>query len=220
MNQGNTGSAAMLYCTKCGAQTSASATFCQNCGAQLPREAQASAPTTPPYATQAPPPPPPGYYAAPVVAASPYAGFWIRFVAFVIDAVIIGAAMWPFGFIFMGRFMPDMVMGRDPDLPFRMMPMLMAGGFALFCLRTIVFWLYEALMLSSSKQATVGKIAMGIRVTDPNGMQLSFARATGRHFAKYISGFILMIGYIMAAFTDRKRALHDMIADTVVLKSR
>ena len=79
-------------------------------------------------------------------------------------------------------------------------------------------WLYEAFMLSSEWQATVGKRAMSIMVTGVDGSRISFARATGRHFAKYISAFILCIGFIIAAFTAKKQALHDMIAETVVVK--
>lgn len=79
-------------------------------------------------------------------------------------------------------------------------------------------WLYEAFMLSSEWQATVGKRAMSIIVTGIDGQRISFARATGRHFAKYISTFLLCVGYIMAAFTAKKQALHDMIAETLVVQ--
>jgi uncharacterized RDD family membrane protein YckC len=79
-------------------------------------------------------------------------------------------------------------------------------------------WLYAALMESSDFQATLGKMAVGIRVTDMDNQRISFGRASGRHFAKWISSLILLIGYIMAGFTDKKQALHDMIANTLVVK--
>lgn len=79
-------------------------------------------------------------------------------------------------------------------------------------------WLYEALMTSSSKQATLGKMALSLKVTDKEGRRLSFLHATGRHFAKMINGFTLNIGYIIAGFTDRKQGLHDMIVGTYVIK--
>jgi uncharacterized RDD family membrane protein YckC len=79
-------------------------------------------------------------------------------------------------------------------------------------------WLYEALMESSAKQATLGKMLLGLMVTDEAGNRISFARASGRHFAKYISSFTLFIGYIMAGFTAKKQALHDMIAGTLVVR--
>ena len=71
-------------------------------------------------------------------------------------------------------------------------------------------------MESSSTQATLGKMAMSIVVTDISGNRVSFGRATGRHFAKIISAIILYIGYLMIAFTEKKQGLHDIIADTLV----
>src|SRR5215467_11311951 len=79
-------------------------------------------------------------------------------------------------------------------------------------------WLYEAFMTSSEWQATVGKRVMSIIVTDMQGKRISFARATGRHFAKYISAILFGIGFIVAAFTAKRQALHDMIAETLVIK--
>ena len=80
-------------------------------------------------------------------------------------------------------------------------------------------WLYFAGMESSERQATFGKAAMSLRVTDLEGRRLSFGHATGRFFAKIVSGLIpFAIGYIMAGFTEKKQALHDMIAGTLVLR--
>jgi len=84
----------------------------------------------------------------------------------------------------------------------------------------VITWLYFALMESSPRGATVGKMAMSLRVVDEQGNRISFGRATGRFFAKFVSGIILLIGYIMVAFTERKRALHDMMAGTLVIKAR
>jgi uncharacterized RDD family membrane protein YckC len=78
-------------------------------------------------------------------------------------------------------------------------------------------WLYEAMMHSSSWQATLGKRALGMIVTDLDGRRLSFGRATGRHFAKWLSAMILGIGFIMVAFAPKKQGLHDMVAGTVVI---
>ena len=92
----------------------------------------------------------------------------------------------------------------------------MMGFMVLRLFMTGVNWLYEALMESSSHQATLGKMIFGLKVTDLEGNRISFARATGRHFAKYASAMILGIGFIMAGFTERKQALHDMLAGTLV----
>lgn len=83
---------------------------------------------------------------------------------------------------------------------------------------TLINWLYFALMESSGRQATLGKMALGIVVTDLNGDKIGFGRATGRYFAKILSGLILFIGFIMVAFTQKKQGLHDMIAGTLVVK--
>jgi uncharacterized RDD family membrane protein YckC len=77
-------------------------------------------------------------------------------------------------------------------------------------------WLYWAFMESSSKQATLGKMALGVIVTDYKGRRVSFGRATGRQLARFISSFLL-IGYIMAGFTEKKQALHDMVAECLVV---
>jgi uncharacterized RDD family membrane protein YckC len=126
------------------------------------------------------------------------AGVWLRFLALVIDTLIFALAGIILGFI-LG------IMGGSPkslDIP-------------LF----IVGWLYYALLESSAKQATIGKMVLGISVTDLSGNRISFGRATGRYFAKIISGVILCAGYIMAAFTAKKQALHDIMASTLVIKS-
>ncbi len=120
-----------------------------------------------------------------------YAGFWLRFVAIFIDSLILVIPM-------------VLVYAVFSDL----------GWFV----NIVLIWLYYASMESSEKQATLGKLAMGIKVTDLQGNQISFGRATGRHFAKMISGLTLFIGHIMAGFTEKKQALHDMIANCLVIK--
>jgi len=85
---------------------------------------------------------------------------------------------------------------------------------------TLVFtWLYHALMESSEWQATLGKKALGLVVTDMAGQRVSFGRSTGRHFGKIITNMVpAFIGYIMAGFTEKKQALHDMMAGCLVLR--
>ena len=79
-------------------------------------------------------------------------------------------------------------------------------------------WLYFALMESSSKQATLGKMMIGVIVTDTDGNRISFGRASGRFFGKIVSWITLLIGYRMAAFTKRKQALHDIMAGCLVIR--
>jgi len=82
----------------------------------------------------------------------------------------------------------------------------------------VLVWLYFAMMESSVYQATLGKMALGLQVTDRQGNRIGFARASGRFFGKIVSGMILLIGYMMAGWTERKQALHDMLADTLVVR--
>jgi uncharacterized RDD family membrane protein YckC len=135
-----------------------------------------------------------------------YGGFWIRVVAYIIDAILISLVLGVVTSIFGVRYMDmDDMSQIDPTVNL---------------LSLAVAWLYFALMESSERGATVGKMAMGLRVVTNDGKRLSFMNATGRYFAKILSAIIFCIGYIMIAFTDRKRGLHDMIASTLVIKTR
>lgn len=81
-----------------------------------------------------------------------------------------------------------------------------------------LWWLYGALCESSEWQATPGKKALGLKVTDESGQRIDFTRATLRFFCQILSGLLMGIGYLMAAFTARKQALHDMLARTLVVR--
>lgn len=85
-------------------------------------------------------------------------------------------------------------------------------------LALMVSWIYYSLLESSAWQATLGKKALGLEVTDLEGHRISFGRATGRFFGKILSAFILLIGFIMAGFTEKKQALHDILAGTLVIR--
>jgi uncharacterized RDD family membrane protein YckC len=142
-----------------------------------------------------------------------YAGFWIRVVAAIIDAVILRVIVAPIHIIFGGLGLAGMMTGL-PHVPLA----ILGGGVTLIAL-FFGSWLYEAFMESSSYQATLGKMICGLKVTDLNGNRICFARATGRHFAKFLSAMILCIGYIMVAFTERKQGLHDLLAGTLVRRT-
>ena len=81
-----------------------------------------------------------------------------------------------------------------------------------------MWWLYYSLFHSSSWQATLGKRALRLKVVDLDGHRISFARASGRFFAQYLSALTFCIGYMLAGWTKRKRSLHDMIAKTYVIR--
>jgi uncharacterized RDD family membrane protein YckC len=152
------------------------------------------------------PPPPPAWDAGQTVPSQvAYGGFWIRLVAYIIDAILLtivgGVVASILGF---SMFESDLE-HYDPEVNL---------------ISFLIGWLYFALLESSERGATVGKMAMGLRVVTSDGQRLSFMNATGRYFAKILSAIILLIGFIMIAFTERKRGLHDMIAGTLVIKTR
>jgi uncharacterized RDD family membrane protein YckC len=130
--------------------------------------------------------PHPAGYVGP--AALPYAGFWIRVGAYLLDLLILVIPLTILAFI----------------------PLL---GIVL---NIVGVWLYFALQESSERQATIGKRALNIYVTDMYGRRISFGQATGRYFSKILSSIILFIGYIMVALSEKKQGLHDMIAGTLV----
>ncbi|MGH9712892.1 MAG: RDD family protein [Candidatus Acidiferrales bacterium] len=204
-----------MYCSKCGKEVNEGAAFCSACGA-----AMASPPIAPDTAGPS--------YASPVQpswtpqASTGYAGFWLRLVAYIIDGILVGAVFGVLGmfsliFVGIGSLRTLMTDLNTPDavLPAAFVSVLIIVGIV----GTLATWLYYAYMESSTYQATLGKMALGLYVTDLNGQRLSFGRASGRFFAKLISGLIpLAIGYIMAGFTARKQALHDIIAGCLVLR--
>jgi uncharacterized RDD family membrane protein YckC len=185
-----------MYCSKCGAAMANAAAFCSTCGQAFP------------------------VYAA--VQRVEYAGFWLRFLAYVIDSAVmtlgIAVVLIPLLLLtglgaLLRRIRPEEDWG---DAGFILILGLL---FLAATVSLVVTWLYHALMECSEWQATVGKRVMGLVVADLAGQRISFARATGRHFGKIVTNMVpLAIGYIMAGFTERRQALHDMLAGCLVLR--
>jgi len=136
-----------------------------------------------------------------------YAGFWKRLAASMLDQLALMAG----GFIF----------GVLAGLVYGLCGGSEEGTEALGRIIGITIgWLYFALLESSSRQATPGKMALGIKVTDLSGDGISFGRATGRHFGKIISALTLLVGYLMAGVTRKKQGLHDIVAGWLVVNAR
>jgi uncharacterized RDD family membrane protein YckC len=152
---------------------------------------------------------------APIQPVFNYAGFWKRLVAYLLDQIIISVI----GFFIV---VPVLAMvglslfSSDFEPSDEFIITLITAYFSLIILLLAAEWLYFALM-ESMKGATLGKMALGIIVTDLQGNRISFGRATGRYFAKIISSLTILVGYIMAGFTQRKQALHDIIAGCLVI---
>lgn len=134
-----------------------------------------------------------------------YAGFWLRVIAVIVDTIIVNIG------VFIVAFAIGLVLGNT------------LGGSALErigqAIGLIGQWMYFAGMESSPSQATFGKKLFNLKVTDENGARITFARATGRYFAKFVSAFLLLIGFIMVAFTQKKQGLHDKLASTLVWRT-
>lgn len=181
-----------MFCSHCGASNTDGARFCATCG--TPLQVPSSGAHVASHAT-----------AMPAVIARHYAGFWRRFAALFIDGLIVGGCsagvaigVGVLAMIGSGEFTTGAVVGY-------------------YLASFVIQWLYFALSEASPHQATFGKRALGIFVTDAEGKRLSFGRATGRVFAKWLNALTLGIGWLMAAFTAEKRALHDYVAGTIVL---
>jgi uncharacterized RDD family membrane protein YckC len=209
-----------VYCSKCGSEISPTTAFCSTCGQAISVLAPAAAPSLSPVD-------PNQYMAAPTVPVSysgvAYAGFWLRFVAFLIDGFVTGI-------LFVALLIPLFMLTGAGSALSRISSgedfsdeagAFLAFGFILgfFGITLGVRWLYYALSESSSWQATLGKKMLNLTVTDMDGQPISFARASGRYFSKFITHLVpLAIGFILAGFTEKKQAIHDMIASCLVLR--
>ncbi len=134
-----------------------------------------------------------------------YAGFWLRFFAWIIDKIVIAGLMSVITAV-LGVFVHGFF--NSPS------------SWSYDLLALVVGWLYYALMESSSYQATLGKMALDLKVTDLDKKPVSFLRASARFFGKILSGMILGIGFLMIAFTEKKQGLHDKLAGCLVIRKR
>jgi uncharacterized RDD family membrane protein YckC len=208
-----------MFCSKCGSNLTPGTAFCQVCGTAVSAAATVPVPAgAAPAITSGSVSP---HWLPPVTRT--YAGFWLRLVAHLIDALLVGAVggaiLVPIFFLTgLGGFLSALEHNREPD------PAVIASFISSIALLALVSilgsWLYYAYFESSDWQGTVGKKVMNLIVTDLEGNRISFGRACGRYFAKIVSGLIpLGIGYILAGVTEKKQALHDMIASCLVLRS-
>jgi uncharacterized RDD family membrane protein YckC/Tfp pilus assembly major pilin PilA len=180
-----------MFCSQCGTANADSNRFCTRCGNPLAQAANDQASPGNPASA-------PG--SAGAAQGTVYAGIGSRIGALLIDTLIVTLAGVVIGVI-VGLLSPP---GGAVD--------------GLLSLASIAgAWLYTALLESGPRQATVGKMAVGIKVTGLDGNRISFGRATGRYFAEMLSSLSLGIGYVIAAFTQRRQALHDLIAGSLVV---
>ncbi|HTO91160.1 MAG TPA: RDD family protein [Candidatus Sulfotelmatobacter sp.] len=219
-----------MFCSNCGAPLIAGAAFCARCGARVasatpvepPAPAYSSPAVAPPGASApapgAPVTPESAWAMASATTAPPvrYAGFWRRFWAVVLDGLILQIVLVPIGWI-VSR--PNMAIINSDDLTAEQLWSFLSSIALAVFISAILEWIYHAGMESSARQATLGKMALGMRVTDLQGRRISFLRATGRHFGHVLSNLTCGVGYIMQVFTARRQALHDLVAGTLIVRA-
>jgi len=205
-----------MFCQSCGTNVADGTAFCTSCGRPIVgfsvgQASGGSAAMAAPMAVA---------YSS---GAASYAGFWLRFVATILDSLILGV---PFAFIYFALIASALptIMSNQGN------PALVVGAvlprvFFIVVVGVIGQWIYWALMESSSWQATLGKKALGLYVTDLEGNRVSFGKASGRFWGGRglalvpgLGGLYFLIDCICAGFTERKQALHDMIAGCLVLR--
>jgi uncharacterized RDD family membrane protein YckC len=210
---------AILTCENCGKDLPDGVSFCAHCGTPL-SVAQIGPVHVPPAPSPAEEIPGPQRFALPQLRPT-YAGFWLRAVSSLIDRVILS-----FIFGLISSFRPAVfVIFPDPNSryspPATMQEFLMsiphptpAGFFVLL----LLMWIYYAAFEASSWQATPGKKLLRLYVADLSGRPITFARATFHNVGRMISEMTFWVGYIPAGFTEKKQALHDIVASCVVLR--
>jgi uncharacterized RDD family membrane protein YckC len=151
-----------------------------------------------------------------------FGGFWIRFVAIIIDGIILGVASLiiriPLG-LAMGGVGLSLGRNPDPSQVFAALPAILSLAGLSFLIQVAISLAYEVYFLST-RGATPGKMALGLKVTRADGSPISAGLAAGRYFARILSWLTLCIGFIIAGFDREKRSLHDHICGTRVVYSR
>jgi len=158
-----------------------------------------------------------------------YGGFWIRFAAYFIDSLILSIPIFVIFLIF-GMIIsvtgiiggavshPSGNTGANPTMSVMMGLGILVMELVIWGAVMVMSWLYFAKLESGPMQATYGKRALGLRVTNLAGERISFGQASGRFFGKILSGMVLYMGFIMVGFMEKKQGLHDLIAGTLVVR--
>jgi len=221
-----------MFCSSCGKQTADTSAFCGSCGRPIVGYSVggSTSAATPAYAGAA-------ASAGGVAVAAPsqagtvaYAGFWLRFVAAIIDRLVLGIPLGILFFMSIASMIPQFSHlsqenPQDPQGAMAVFASILPRVFFLMVVDVLGGWLYWGLMESSSWQATLGKKALGLYVTDLSGSRPTFGRTSGRYFAGRgishvpLGNLYYLIDCIVAGFSERKQAVHDTIAGCLVLRN-
>ncbi len=191
-----------LNCAKCGAPSPEGSRFCAACGQAVSGISGDEQEDT----VRAP--------AKPAQVRIGYAGFWLRVAAYLIDNLLLGFVL---GNVLLRPLIgkPGGIPANDPWFLFTNTSPQVSALLLLFLMGN---WVYFSVLESSAWRATIGKKILGLQVVDLAGNRLSFARASGRFFGKIVSSMTLLIGFLIAGFTARKQALHDILAGCLVIR--
>jgi uncharacterized RDD family membrane protein YckC len=197
--------AAQQVCSSCGNPALPDGKFCLFCGdvlAESPEKTSAIADRSNPKPEAATPEPP------------EYAGFWLRVWAGTIDIGIevIGSLLFSVLVYYSILLFADKTYGLTHATA------AYVSGIAAIAFLSVGAWLYCAFSESSEHRATLGKRIVGLQVVSASGDRLTFGQATVRHFMKFLSLFTAAVGFMMAGWTKRRQALHDMPCDCVVIR--
>jgi uncharacterized RDD family membrane protein YckC len=197
--------AAQQVCSSCGNPALPDGKFCLFCGdvlAESPEKTSTIADRSNPKPEAATPEPP------------EYAGFWLRVWAGTIDVCIevMGSLL------FSVLVYYSILLFADKSFGLTHATAAYVSGIAAIAFLSVGAWLYSAFSESSDHRATLGKRIVGLQVVTASGDRLTFGQATVRHFMKFLSLFTATVGFMMAGWTKRRQALHDMPSDSVVIR--
>jgi uncharacterized RDD family membrane protein YckC len=187
-----------MFCTRCGTLVAVSGKFCAQCGTPT-ESAHSRSPVLPAR---------PQLQMPPFMRTLSYAPFLRRVGAHIIDTIVVYGCS--FAALVLMTLVAD-IAAKEHSGPLMALTVVAVLSFQ---------WWYYANAESSPLQATLGKQAVGLKVTDLNGTRISFGRASARFAAKLLNGLLLGSGFLLAPFTSKHQALHDLLAATVVINSR
>lgn len=209
-----------MFCSNCGSELREGSKFCGTCGTALVTPAAHTAHPQPAYSASSPNPrawradmhasgttetPFTGYLPSHMDAPYLYAGFWRRVASCFIDGLILLVPL-----VILNALLVTAISDGSGTQP--------GSNLLVWFVVLLGAWLYFAFFERSHLQATPGKLALGLRITDAQGDRVGFGRTTGRYFGKLLSGAILDVGYMMTGWTARKQGLHDMMAGCLVVR--
>lgn len=207
-----------MFCQSCGTNVADGVAFCTSCGRPIvgyavgqPGGAGAIAMSTP--------------VAVATATTTNFAGFWLRVVAAILDSIIVAVPSGPIFLLMFASALPALLAARNGGNPAFLVVQLFSRFMFFLVVVMIVQWLYWALMESSSWQATLGKKALGLYVTDLEGNRITFGKASGRFWSgrgitivPSLGGLYFLVDCICCGFTEKKQAVHDMIAGCLVMR--